>query len=149
MLFISCTNPREQKWQEDIDYFPNILYQKHVDFDKIINKKVFQSDLNDLKKEVNRLMDYEIVLRLQSIVAKLHIAHTAVGTGNLGFNQLPIHTEIFDNGLYIIGISYSKMRYLKQRVDSVNGLPLDTVFRKLSAIVSFENEYWLNITCHA
>jgi len=143
MVCISCNNPRKQKWHEDIDYFSAMLYEKHIDFEKIVNKKEFSRDLGKLKRKVHRLMDYEIVLELQAILAKLHIAHTNVTINYWGITHFPIYTEIFDDGLFIVGICPSRTTYLRQRIVGINDIPIDEVYEKLSTLVSYENEYWL------
>ena len=74
----------------------------------------------------------------------MRVGHTGIRIQhNNAFSNLPIELEIFDDGLYIIGITPSHRKYLKSKVVAINNLPINQVFESVKPLISYENEYWL------
>lgn len=141
IFVVSCSDPRQEKWNEDIDYLYEQLSSRQPDFEKITDKEIFKSELDSVKENVARSKDIDIILELQSIIAKFHIAHTQIALG-LRLN-IPLDLELFDDGLFIVGIDSAKSKYLKCKIVGINSMGIDSVFNKVAKICSYENEYWL------
>ncbi len=141
ITIITCKG-QDSPWLKDIEYLSEQLPKKHIDFYKLIDSVDFKHEINKLKSIVDSLDDITIILELQKILASLNVSHTMIPIQG-GLYSLPIKVEIFDDGLYIIGIDASKKEYLAKRIISMNNVSVQEIYDRLEPLISYENEYWL------
>jgi hypothetical protein len=144
-ILTSCNGQDKNSWIEDIDYFSEQLPKKHKDFYKLIDSVHFKLKIDSIKDKVDSSDDITLILELQKILASLKVSHTMIPIQNgKAIGSLPLMTEIFDDGLYIIGIDKTKKEYLSKRIISINNFPIEEIYNRLKPLISYENEYWLN-----
>ncbi len=140
----SCKGQDENAWIEDINYLSEHLPEKQKDFYKLIDSVDFKQQIDLLKSKTDSLDDIAIILELQKILASLKVSHTMIPIqyGNY-LKNLPLKTELFDDGLYIIGIDISKKKYLAKRIVAINNVSVEEIYNRLEPLISYENEYWM------
>lgn len=145
ILFFSCTKDEQQteiekSWLEDINYFAEELPKRQLDFYKLIDKKEFETKIDCLKNNIDSLDGFAITFELQKILSSLNVSHTCIP---IKYSNLPITVELFDDGLFILGIDQSKKEYLNRKIVSINKIDVDEIYLRLKPYLSFENKYWL------
>lgn len=104
--------------------------------------------INAIIKEIPNLNEQDVLLRLAEAAAILHDAHSQISP--LGMYALPIEVTPFysDAGydLRITGVpeGYGWDDLLLARIETINGLSVQECVRRISKIVSYETENWLN-----
>lgn len=136
---------RVTMWQEDIDYLNSQLRSKQLDLFSIIPEQKFQNTLNNIKANISSLQDYEIFIKLQQMIASMHVAHNTISSiGSGKFHYLPILASFFPDGLYIIQADNQNTNLLGKKIIKVGGKDIQVVLDSLKTIFSYENNYWFN-----
>ena len=134
----------QTEWINDIDSLYINLPEKHIDFYKIIDSVDFKNRIENLKNSIADLNDFEITIELQKLIAGFGVAHTSIMFPKSMLNKVfPIRFALFDDGLFIVSIAESKKEFLNKKVVAINSIPIDTVYKNMSSIIAYENEYWL------
>jgi hypothetical protein len=144
LLMISCEKTEEKptyenSWSGDLDYFTDEFPKKHYRFSSIMSQEELKNEVDLLKSKANTLDDESIILELQKILASMRVAHTLTP---IQFRKLPLLLELFDDGLFVVGIETTKEEYLENEIVSINGIQVENIYEKLRPFVSYENEYW-------
>lgn len=107
----------------------------------------FIQAINDLIPQIPELEDYEILYYLQKQVAKLRDLHSSVGIWDLTETAFPLTLNAFytDSGPEIRAtvVPMQRQNVLYARLTAINGVPLEELITKLSAYISYENQYAL------
>lgn len=107
----------------------------------------FIQAINDLIPRIPEMEDYEIMFYLQKQVAKLGDLHSSVGAHALAETAFPLDLTVFytDSGPEIRAtvVPAQRQNVLFSRLTAINGVPLEELIEKLSAYVSYENQYAL------
>lgn len=147
ILMVSCEKEEQKNtieysysWSGDLDYFAEQLPKKHYGFNNIMNQDDFRDEVILLKSKVDTLDDISITLELQKILASMGVAHTLTP---IQFESLPLMLELFDDGLFIVGIDASKEEFLEREIVAINGIHMEDIYERLRPFISYENEYWL------
>src|ERR1044071_10447618 len=98
--FISSAQTATTNWQEDISYFKEQLVKKHKNPFHHVTKDEFEKDVEKLYQDAPTLKDYEIVVRLMQITAKVGDGHTNVHLPDY-FHVLPAAFNWFGDDLYV------------------------------------------------
>jgi len=139
-----CKGQEKNEWIEDLNYLSEHLPQQHIDFYKLIDSVEFENEINHLINIIDSLDDYEVVFGIQKILASMHVAHTLIPIQRGSSSKiLPIRFELFDDGLFIIGVDESRKGFIGKKVIAINNIPLDKIYKRLEPLVSYENEFWL------
>jgi hypothetical protein len=150
-LFLSCsdqpTAPEDRNllWTEDIDYFNTQFKSKQLNFSSLISEQAFNNEINSIKSSINSLQDYEIYLKLQQLLASLHVSHiTLWPSPQKKLHFLPICPDKFSDGLYIVLADQDNISLLGKKIIKVGNYEISVVADSLKKIISCENEYWAN-----
>lgn len=144
LVSLACEPQAETDWIEDLRYFQEQLPLLQKDFDKLINRSDFDQAVEELIEKLEKMEDDEIVMEMQKIVAKLGVSHTLIPFyRGISYKDLPLHMEIFDDGLYIVGTGESHKAAIKKKIVAIEGVPIEEVYERLEPFISYENEYWL------
>jgi hypothetical protein len=141
----SATVQKQQQWIEDIDYLEKNLSEKHVNIYHTITKEEYEKKFSDLKKEVPKLKDYEIKLRLFQIVAAIGDAHTSVQFNPMEYGPMvyPIGVFWFGNELKVLAIDENHKEVIGNNLVAINNIPIKEVVTRINTLISHENEQWL------
>mgnify|MGYP002406501490 CR=1 FL=1 len=139
----NVSNLTSEQWIEDINYLEKNLAEKHINVYNTITKEKYEKEFSDLKKEVPKLKEYEIKLKLAQIVASIGDAHTALNICiKEGDNIYPFQLHWFGDDLKIIAIDRNYKKFLGNTLIAVNNIPTKEVMAKINTLIPHENEQW-------
>ncbi|HEX2947295.1 MAG TPA: hypothetical protein VHT96_15235 [Clostridia bacterium] len=130
---------RVLNWIQDIDYMQTNLLQKHKNLYHSIKKEDFDKEVIDLKNDVPKLKDYEIICRLAQIVASIGDAHTSL---DLNFNNslpYPIRLLWFGEDLRVVNTDSEHKDILGRKLVNINGIPINEIVKKADSLIAHEN----------
>jgi len=134
---------RAARWGEDIDYLGSQLKSNQLNFSSLVSVQTFDNALYDIKNSVDSLQDYEILIRLQQIVASLHIAHTTLYPPSIEkFHFLPIYAVTFSDGFYIVMTDNKNTSLLGKKIIKAGNSDIAAVKDSLKKMIAYENNYW-------
>jgi hypothetical protein len=88
-------NEKQIDWNIDLDYLAKELPEKHYNLFSVKSKEDFLSGINAIKSDSKQLNDFQVVLRIQQLIAKMGDSHTM-----LYFNQVLDKNQIFPIHLF-------------------------------------------------
>lgn len=136
----------KEQWSEDIDYLKETLEKNHKNLYHKITKEDLEKQCNDLKKELNKLTDLQVKLRLKEIVASIGDAHTTLNIGsdeNIVF--YPIYVKWFGEELKIDATDEEHKDIIGKTLIAIDNTPINEVMAKMNKMVPHENQQWLKV----
>ncbi len=128
-------------WAEDLDYFARELPKCHKNLFFETSREDFSSMVGRLGSRIPGLSDYEIVVSLMRILAKIGDSHTLLGVSSTGmFRRLPVRMEWYSDGLYVVGTTPGLRRALGKRVLGIEGRNIEEVNRLMSEVIPHDND---------
>lgn len=136
----------KDQWMEDIDYLKENLEKKHKNLYHKITKEELEKQCNDLKKEIDKLTDFQIKLKMKEIVATIGDAHTSlsVGTGE-EMTVYPIAVDWFGNELKICATEEEHKDIIGKTLVAIDNTPINEIMTKINKLISHENQQWLKV----
>jgi C-terminal processing protease CtpA/Prc len=133
------------RWNEDLEYFRAELPRRHHrDFFFNLPRETFDSLVDALKRDVPRLQDHEIKVRLAGIVARLgdRHGHTRVTLNNAsaGFHFLPLNFHVYSDGLFIRAAAKEHAAAAGARVVRIGSTAAGEALRRVLAITAGDND---------
>src|SRR4026209_773029 len=86
------------EWQEDLAYFKEQMVKNHKNVFHHITEAEYYSDIAKLHQDIPSLKDYQIIVRLEMITARIGDGHTSVHLQG-GFKRYPIVVTWFGDEL--------------------------------------------------
>lgn len=141
---LSAQSSDKINWKEDLEIYKKDLEQKHIDVYHSITKEDFLEEWFRIYNNVESLRDFEIILKLMRLTRLINDGHTSVSLRNMSTHRFPFEIEWIENRWYVVKTLNKNKQILKTTLESINGIPIDTVTQKISEIAQFvENEYSL------
>ena len=141
---LSAQSSDKINWKEDLEIYKKGLEQKHIDIYHSINKEDFLEEWFKIYNNVESLSDFEVILKLMRLTRRINDGHTAVSLRNTSTHRFPFEIEWIENKWYVVKTLNKNKKILKTTLESINGIPIDSVTHKISEIAQFvENEYSL------
>ncbi|EQB85852.1 C-terminal processing protease CtpA/Prc [Clostridium punense] len=136
----------KEQWSEDIDYLKETLEKNHKNLYHKITKENLEKQCNDLKKELNKLTDLQVKLRLKEIVASIGDAHTTLSIGtDESIAVYPICVSWFGEELKIDATDEEHKDIIGKTLIAIDNTPINEVMAKMNKMVSHENQQWLKV----
>lgn len=134
-----------QDWIEDINFIKQELPTRHVNLFTNMSQQEFDTEIESLVKITPQLDENEIICELMKIFAQIGDSHTGIhNEKNISkFYIAPVKYEVYDDGIYIVEIIESGQDYLKQKVVTIDNVPINEVCEKISSVLPHENDYFL------
>lgn len=132
----------KENWIKDIEYLSLMLKKTHYDPFCKLNESDWDNAIEELKQDVPFLNNDQILVRIHQFVAMIGDGHTTVYSqnSNLPEKVLPILTQVFSDGCYIVGAMDSYKELLGAKIITVNGLDFESVYNTVSSVISVDNE---------
>ncbi len=92
---------RDGRWEQDLTYLATQLPQFHIQPFTKLNREEFQALMDDLKKQIPKLSDAAIAVRLLGIMARFGDEHTSLSLPQ-NFRMFPFYLRQFQNDWYVI-----------------------------------------------
>jgi len=134
------------QWQEDLRFLQEKVHDDYSTLFRKITAEEFDAAVDNLHKEIPKLSDDEVVIRLKELVALFGYGHTSMsiinwsGKNKTGFGQLPLQMYWFSDGLYIQGIHKKYQDQLGAKVLKIGKLTAEEAMEAVRPVVSAENE---------
>ncbi len=131
-------------WKKDLKIYKTSLEQKHIDIYHSVVKNDFLREWKDIYNQVDTLNDFEIILKLMRLTRRINDGHTSVSLSNISTHQFPFKIKLIEDQWYVVKTLKKYNHILKSRLESINGVSIETVTHKISEIAQFvENKYSL------
>src|SRR5258705_1184132 len=141
----SNTSLDPARWQEDVKYFGEQLVKKHKNAFHHVSKEEFEKDIERLSNDIPSLKDYQVIVRLMQITAKVGDGHTAVHLPTT-FKRYPVGLNWFGNDLYVSYASEAYREALGTRLSKIGELTLEEVNKKLASVLSQDENKWFDMS---
>jgi len=136
---------REGRWQKDLEYFEAEFPKRHMDFFKLVPQEDFHRAVTELKQNVAKLSDPEVIFGLMRIVAGTGVAHTQLNwLANASiFHKYPMQMRWCSDGLVVLATTREYREAPGAKVLRIGSLTPEQLEQALGAYISHENEPWL------
>lgn len=139
-----------KEWIEDINVLSSSIKSSHPDPFMYISEKEWDKNLDDIKKNLYRLSDSQILMELSHTVSTLKDMHTFINplyvVNPIGeefsydnMEVFPIQYEWFGDELRVISCDSKYKDLLGSELLSINDVSLNDVIDKISKMYPFEN----------
>ncbi|MFA6335139.1 MAG: S41 family peptidase [Bacteroidales bacterium] len=145
LLFIpiigSSQNNRVIDWDSDLNFLRAELPKNHYNLYSVKSEKDYFEGIEQISREVNKLSDFSIAVKLQQLIATFGDSHTMVGWSQFADNNkiLPLYLLWFQDGLYIINSTEENKSILGSKILKINGTPLSIITDSLRTLVTADN----------
>lgn len=129
------------QWQEDVRYFKEQLVKRHKNVYHHVSKEEFEKDIEQLYNDVPSLKDYQVIVRLMQITAKVGDGHTGIHLPT-SFKRYPIRLSWFGDDLYVMAATAQYKDAIGTRVITIGDLDLKTINQKLASVISQDENKW-------
>ena len=106
----------------------------------------FDTQVEALYKEIPKLSDSQIDVRLMKLLVKVGDGHSAF-YGDIFSNEhaatLPVKFYLFEEGLFIIAADPKYKNLLGSQVLEIGGHSIEELLQKIEPIISRDNYYWI------
>jgi hypothetical protein len=135
---------RDGRWVQDVDYMTSQLERLHPNLFFMTPRADFVAAAQQLKDQVPRLQDHEVVVGLMRVAALPGDAHTSVQPWSQ-FHRLPLRLERLADGFYVVAAEAALTQSLGARLVAVGEVPAAALEAGAARLVSHENDAWLRI----
>lgn len=130
---------RDEGWRRDLDLLRDEIKRTNPDYRDKPFPPEFERRYQQLKAQVPKLSDEEILFGLQRMLAPLHQGHVFVGT--LADNRsLPLWLYAFPEGIFVIGAPDERKDLVGARIVSLGSLSAEEAWRRLSEAKSVDGD---------
>ena len=131
----------DKKWLEVLDFLQNKLPMLHKNLYYTTNEAEYLERIHSLVNKLEHLEDLTINAEIAKIVASVGDAHTSV---DIPVHYLcPLEFYWFSDGIYAINTAKSDEVLRYKRITQIDGIGIETVIEKMSAMISHENQSYL------
>lgn len=148
------------EWREDLAALDGAIRQTHPNPFARVDENDFATAVADLKRDIPRLSDQEIVLRLAEIAALCKDGHTRLalpreqegvglefghtkteppGDPRLRFAQLPVAFEKFADGLFVVAAAAPQATLIGSRVLTIGDVSAEDALAAMHPLTHGEN----------
>ena len=128
---------REQGWAYDVDFLYHETWRVNPDFRGLPMPAEVTRRYEQLKRDIPRLSDEEIFVRMEQMLAPLHQGHVALWAPP-GNRYLPLRFYAFPDGLYVIESADAGL--YGSRVVAFGDVPADEALRRLAGTLSVDGD---------
>lgn len=129
-------------WKNDIDTLKAELAKKHKNFFFLKSELDFNNGLECIKNQCDSLSDFEIIVKIQQLIAGFGDSHTRIDLFKFIKPELrlPIYMYQFTDGVYILGASEENSNLIGKKIVAINGYRIEQVIDSMNTLFTCENE---------
>lgn len=135
---------RADYWREDLEVLARHFPSVQLDFAKLFTPAKFRQDINELERDVPKLSDSEIVLRLMRIVAEAGVSHTRVEPPAGMFHSYPLEFFWRSDGPEIVQAAPEYKASLGTRIVRIGSMTPEQLEAALAPYLPYDNPGWLH-----
>ena len=135
---------RVEGWRHDLRFLTRELTRIHYSPYSRVSKTEFWRRVEQCSKDIPRLNDDQIKVRLMQFAQLMGDGHTELWSpyAGVGFAALPVRFYDFDDGTFITEAEPAYESLLGSRIVSIDGKPLAEVNKALDSVISRDNTSW-------
>ncbi|RIA10216.1 tetratricopeptide repeat protein [Flavobacteriaceae bacterium MAR_2010_72] len=133
-----------QQWQDDLKFLQETVHSDYPFLFKKTTAEEFDSAVAQLKKDIPKLEDHEIVVGFSKIIALFKYGHTDISFRHepLAFRILPFNLYQFNDGIYIQGTHTNHKEALGAKVIAIEDMPIEKALETIYPVVNSENSQY-------
>jgi tetratricopeptide (TPR) repeat protein len=134
------------QWQGDLRFLQKTVHKDYDFLFKKVTKEVFDTEVEQLYKEIPSLENHEVIVGLARIVALFKYGHTSIHLGAwhqgeaFQFHQLPFQLMQFKDGVFVQGTKKDYENALGARVIRVEGMDIEKALAAVKPAFPSEND---------
>jgi hypothetical protein len=143
-IFATSCNYNDERvidWRNDLEYLEKELPKNHINLYFKLSEKEFENQIKNLKRNVPKLNDDQIMVELMKIVSSIGDEHTSIGyfTNDI----FPVKFYWFEDGIYVIDTiaEYSEIKQCK--LSKINGIDIKEILKAANNLIPHSNEQWI------
>ena len=144
---MTCFTPKvnaqtsSEHWAADLDTLAEQLLVRHPNFYSKHSVEEFEEALDAIFNALDTLDDQLIVMEMGRLIALGGDAHTTVSSGQIGagMHRLPMQLIVLEDGVFVTSAPKAQSDLIRQRVVTINAVPIDEVFQRVSVLFAYEN----------
>jgi hypothetical protein len=148
MIFIFVSNiaiSQDNKiidWNTDLDFIKVELPKNHYNFYMVKSEQDFFKGLDQISKQQHQLSDFEMVVKLQQLIASFGDSHTSLNLKSiLDLNKiLPLGLMWFSDGIWVQATTKDNEAILGSRLLKINDIPINVVVDSLCTLITVDNK---------
>ncbi|MFA5403384.1 MAG: hypothetical protein WC358_00445 [Ignavibacteria bacterium] len=136
----------DNQWLSDLDSMVFFMKKTHPGLYWKTPEETFNNQVNQIKGEIPRLSDNEIITRFCNLVSLVKDGHTLFMGSNISEKYFPVRIESFSDGHFITAVSKQYADLYGVRVLKIGNYSSAEVFKKIGTVTSGDNSnselYW-------
>ena len=148
------------QWRSDLDQLTSSLRETHPGLFHRVPEEEFEDSVDTLRAELPELDEHQIVLRMAALLAAVGDGHTRLTLPrdhrsggpllghstdpevniDLGFHQLPLEFDLFDDGLYITRATRAHQALIGAQIRHVGNLDAAAALEAVRPVTYADNE---------
>jgi hypothetical protein len=138
---VSTDQMADRLWIQDLDFFESELAKRHKNLFFKISREELSRMVEELKTQIPDLDDYEITVSMMRIMESIGDSHTMLGTNFTGlFRKLPVLTEWYSGGLYVVRTVPEYREMLGKRVLGIEDHGIEDISRMIGTVIPHDND---------
>ena len=134
----------KEQWRQDLKHLSKELPRRHKNAFHTVSREAFARAVAELDAAIPSLQEFEIIVRLQQIIAMVGDAHTSFSPfPPKTFRRYPLSLVWFGNELRVTRTTAAYRRALGGRVLQIGESRVADVSAKVSRLVPQETDYWV------
>lgn len=133
---------RINNWNKDLDYLQLELPKKHYNLFATRSQKEFEAGIRTIQAEIPNLTDFQIILRIQQLIARFGDSHTMANFTQFFDNKqiLPLGLLWAGGNIYIVQTTTENRELLGCQLTAINQTPVNVVTDSLSTLFTIDNQ---------
>jgi len=131
------------QWRADLKFMSEEMQRRHKNLYHTTSPERFAAAVADLDARIPSLQRNEIIVGMMKIAALVGDGHTRVDPRKdtrFGFPSLPLKLYLFEDGMFVRAAAPKYASLVGSKIEAVNGVPILEAIKRVSEIISQDNE---------
>lgn len=143
---VSHDADRVKGWRFDIDFLKDKIHEVHYNPYRYISKEEINKKLEELKKAVPDLSDFQLMKEIFILVTKLGDGHTYLHppyseySSKFKFHVLPIQFYVFADGVFVFGADENHKNLVGKKVITIEDVPVESLVENAQKYLGSDNK---------
>ncbi len=145
MICSACLSQTLSKgdFMEELEFLKKTLPVKHINLFAKVDSNQFKNKVDQVAMRSNGFDRNRFIVELFKLTKSIGDEHTFI---EADFTKvLPIQFELFEEGLFVVGIDSANAEVLNSKLESINGHPVSEVIARFKEIIQHENPMYFNV----
>lgn len=133
---------RVENWRADLEQLKHDLkWYNSAPFEKI-GEENFNLMCEKIYNEIPELNDYELEYRFRELICSIGDGHIDMWSDKEFEKSLPLMIDELSDGYYVINAVNGNEKWIGEKINTINDLPIETVVEKFEKISNSESDNW-------